>query len=145
MRRPTFEEAIAEIVRTETRYAPEAYLFVREGLDYTIKMLKQKEAGAPRHVRGTELLEGLRRLALDQFGPLAYRVLAHWGLRSTEDFGAIVFRLVDYGALGKTDEDTEADFAQGYDFETAFRHPFLSRAARTTAPATPQPESTPDQ
>jgi uncharacterized repeat protein (TIGR04138 family) len=75
-------------------------------------------------VRGQELLDGLRQFALDQFGPLAKTVLNYWGVQRGEDFGEIVFNLVEVGILGKTDEDSRADFKGGYDFDVAFVKPF---------------------
>jgi len=124
MQKLNFTEAIDEIVRTDGRYDREAYYFVREGLDFTIKMLKKDSRGAGRHVSGQELLDGLRRYALDQFGPMAKTVFAYWGINQCEDFGDIVFRMVDKGILGKTEQDTRDDFKGGYDFDEAFVKPY---------------------
>lgn len=87
----------------------------------------------PRHIKGQELLEGLRDYALDRYGPLAWVLLQDWGVRRCEDFGEIVFNLVDCGALGKTEDDSREDFAGGYDFETAFVAPFVPQAAPLAA------------
>ncbi len=124
MQKLNFAEAVVEIVRADGRYDPDAYYFVREGLDFTIKMLKKDSRGAGRHVSGQELLDGLRRYALDQFGPMAKTVLAYWGVKQCEDFGEIVFRMVDKGILGKTEQDTREDFKGGYDFDEAFVKPY---------------------
>jgi uncharacterized repeat protein (TIGR04138 family) len=124
MQKLNFTEAVDEIVRAEGRYDPDAYYFVREGLDFTIKMLKKDSRGAGRHVSGQELLDGLRRYAIDQFGPMAKTVLAYWGVKQCEDFGEIVFRMVDKGILGKTEQDTREDFKNGYDFDEAFVKPY---------------------
>jgi uncharacterized repeat protein (TIGR04138 family) len=70
------------------------------------------------------LLGGIREYALEQFGPMAYTVLDRWGIKKCEDFGDIVFLLVDYGVLGKTEHDRREDFAGGYDFKDAFVRPF---------------------
>jgi len=129
MRRLSYEEALAQIVREDPRYPEDAYLFLREGLDFTIKLLQKPPEGPGRHVTGGELLDGLRQYALQEFGPLARRVLATWGIRHTEDFGNLVFNLVGKGVLGKTAEDRLEDFAGGYDFDDAFVRPFLPRAA----------------
>lgn len=125
MQKPNFAEAVDEIARVDGRYERDAYYFVREGLDFTIKMLKKGDSrGAGRHVSGQELLDGLRRYALDQFGPMAKTVFAHWGIKQCEDFGEIVFRMVDKGVLGKTEQDTLDDFKSGYDFDEAFVKPY---------------------
>jgi uncharacterized repeat protein (TIGR04138 family) len=124
MQKLNFAEAVDEIVHVDTQYDRDAYYFVREGLDFTIRMLKKESRGAGRHVSGQELLDGLRRFALDQFGPMAKTVLTYWGVRQCEDFGEIVFRMVDKGILGKTDQDTREDFKGGYDFDEAFVKPY---------------------
>ncbi|MBN1268340.1 MAG: hypothetical protein JXB04_02035 [Kiritimatiellae bacterium] len=127
MRKPSFEDAVQQILSEDPRYTEQAYLFVREALDFTIKLLAKPAEGPGRHVSGAELLEGIRQHALKEFGPLARTVLGRWGIQRTEDFGEIVFHLVEKGVLGKTDEDRREDFAGGYDFDTAFRRPFLPR------------------
>ncbi len=114
---PTLEllTKVEGICRRQRRYKPEAYLFVLAGLHATVSRLPE-----PRHVTGQELAEGLRIHALDQFGPLAAQVFEHWGVQSTEDFGRIVFSLVDARLLRKTEEDSLADFTGLYDFSDAF-------------------------
>lgn len=97
------------------RYRKEAYLFVYEALDYTLKQLK-----AHRHVTGRELLQGISAYGLQQYGPMTKTVFNHWGLTKTEDFGNIVFNLVEAGLMGKTDEDSVEDFRNVYDFDKEF-------------------------
>ena len=106
---------IDEIAEKDSRYKSEAYLFVLAALHITVDSLPE-----PRHVTGQELVEGMRIHGLDQFGPLAISVFGHWGIANTEDFGHIVFSLVDAKLLGKTEEDSLADFKNVYDFEKAF-------------------------
>lgn len=113
------------ILEQDPRYAAEAYAFIRAGLEFTVQRLER-----PRHVSGQELLEGIRVFAIAEFGPMAKTVLNEWGIRGTEDFGEMVFNLVEAGLLGKTEEDSRADFANGYDFNEAFRNPFLPGVAR---------------
>ena len=137
-----FQEVIEKIVARDPRYAREAYHFVREALDYTQKQIHKearvRKSRQDRHVSGQQLLEGLRDYGLRLFGPLTLFVLNEWGLRRCEDFGEIVFNLVDHGngMFGKTEEDSRDDFKGGYDFDTAFRRPFLP--AGTSKP-TPEP------
>jgi uncharacterized repeat protein (TIGR04138 family) len=145
MHKQNLAELVDRIVRQDPRYDRDAYTFVREGLDYTLKMLQKRGGARPahRHVSGQELLEGLRQYALEQFGPMAKTVLEHWGVHKCEDFGEIVFNMVDHGILGKTPEDSRADFQGGYDFTDAFVRPFQprggpphrARAARRVTPA----------
>ena len=119
-------QTVNEICAKDTRYRPEGYLFVLESLEFTAKMLnKPAKSGRERHVAGRELLEGVRHFAIQEFGPMALTVLSSWGISRSEDFGEIVFNLVDSGKLRKTEEDSKADFANGYDFADAFSRPFL--------------------
>jgi len=124
MRKTTFEEAVAQILKEDSRYAPEAYHFIRETLDFTTRSLKKPTEGPGRHISATELLEGIRQYALKEYGPLAMTVLQAWGIRQCADFGQIVFNLVNKKFLGKTDDDSAHDFDHGYDFATVFRVPF---------------------
>jgi len=125
---PPFAEAVARLCARDPRYAPEAYLFLHDGLLRTLKEVQDKEK-KPRQISGAELGDGLRRHALAQYGPLAMTVLNRWGLRTTRDFGEIVFLLLDAGLLGKTDEDKVEDFDDLYDFDAAFRAPYRPRPA----------------
>ena len=116
---PDVKELFARILGGDPRYSLEAYGFIREGLDFTVRRLDK-----PRHVSGQELLEGIRDYALSEFGPMTQTVLNEWGIRSTEDVGEIVFNMVENGLLGKTEEDNRMDFSGGYSFDEAFRKPF---------------------
>lgn len=119
------DQVLEEIVRKDPRYKREAYLFVREALDYTQTTISKQERAPVRHVTGQELLGGFRAYALQQFGPLALTVLNEWGIYRCEDVGEIVFNLVDAGLLACTPTDSREDFRGGYDFGEAFRKPFL--------------------
>ena len=112
-------EKIEAILAKEPAYKFEVYSFVMAGLHYTVSRLPQ-----PRHVTGKELCEGLRDYALEQFGPMARTVLEYWGIRSTVDFGKIVFLLIEAELLRKTEEDSVQDFEHLYDFNEAFRYEF---------------------
>lgn len=131
MHEATFEEGLALILARDARYQREAYAFVREALDFTQKAVLKETQGQPRHVSGQELLAGIRDYALQQFGPMTITVLEEWGLKRCEDFGDIVFNMVEIGLLAKTEKDNREDFAGGYDFETAFRKPFLPSHKQT--------------
>lgn len=135
-----FAEMVRSIVKRDPRYDPEAYAFVREALDFSVKLLKKPADAQRRHLTGQELLEGIRLYAVQEFGPMSMTVLREWGLHSTSDFGEIVFNMVECGLLGKTDEDRKEDFAHGYSFENAFVRPFLPQQRRRTTSATPHTE-----
>ncbi|HRJ77268.1 MAG: hypothetical protein HUU03_05640 [Planctomycetaceae bacterium] len=111
------EAALIEIRRKDPRYAADAYRFVFEGLDYTLRKYLKLET--PRHVTGPELCEGMRRLALEQFGFMAYDVWTSWGIHCTRDLGQIIFNLVDARLLRATDEDKIEDFTDVFDLKEA--------------------------
>jgi uncharacterized repeat protein (TIGR04138 family) len=77
-----------------------------------------------RHVSGQELCEAMRLYAHEQYGLLAKNVLNHWGIKSTSDFGEIVFNLIDIGEMRKTPGDRRADFDDVFDFERGFESGF---------------------
>lgn len=120
----SFQELVYKICEKDPRYQGEAYVFLIEALDATMKAIFKENPEHERHVSGRELLEGIRRHALTEFGPLAYTVLKEWGVTRTEDFGEIVFHLVECGRLGKTETDSKEDFKNVYSFEEAFLKPF---------------------
>lgn len=110
-------ETIEDIAQRDSRYKIDGYNFVLEALNYTVSKLKER-----RHISGQELLAGIRRYTKEQFGPMSCQVLEHWGIKSTEDFGHIVFNLVDAKILSKTEQDSIADFKNGYDFKEVFKN-----------------------
>jgi uncharacterized repeat protein (TIGR04138 family) len=103
------------ILAREPRYPERAYLFVLAGIEYI-----QTQLPARRHVTGAELAWACRDLAVKQFGLLAPSVLDYWMITRTEDFGRIVFTLVDVGLLMTQPEDRLEDFLNVYDFADAF-------------------------
>jgi uncharacterized repeat protein (TIGR04138 family) len=126
MGKDDFDKELEKVIEKDPRYPKEAYYFVREALAFTQKKLgRLSGSGEERHVTGQELLEGIREYALSEFGPMTITVFNEWGIRRCEDFGEIVFNLVDAELLGKTENDSKDDFKGGYDFEEAFRKPFL--------------------
>jgi uncharacterized repeat protein (TIGR04138 family) len=134
MQEVRFEEKLEQILVADSRYHRDAYMFLREALDVTQKQFAKEEREAARqstqpqeekHVTGQQLLLGIQQCALEQFGPMTITVLEEWGIRACQDFGNIVFNMVEFELLRKTDTDSRKDFEGGYDFEEAFRHPFL--------------------
>ena len=118
-------KSLQEIVAS-TRYAVDAFHFVRRGLDFTVHRVHTNPERLPegqRHVDGAQLSEGLREFAVDQYGPLAKMVLNRWNIWRTEDFGRIVFAMVEGGLMQANQNDSVADFESVYEFETAFDVP----------------------
>ncbi|MBX3747768.1 MAG: hypothetical protein KF833_20870 [Verrucomicrobiae bacterium] len=140
MQNVSFEEVVERIVEADPRYHADAYDFLREALDYTQQhIVNDLPSEVPRHVTGQQLLQGIRDLALRQFGPMTMTVLDAWGIRRCEDFGDIVFNLVEHRFLRKRDEDRREDFQGGYDFEEVFVLPFLPSSRRQTRQNQPAP------
>ncbi|MEL6311789.1 MAG: Minf_1886 family protein [Pseudomonadota bacterium] len=106
-------------------FSPQVFEFIREGLEHTSRTIHGPGATGDaedesRHVSGVDLCLGLKDLAIERYGPLARTVLEHWNVHTTEDFGRLVFALIDAGILRKTDDDRYDDFVGVYDFEEAF-------------------------
>ena len=140
MQKIGFAEALDSIVEIDRRYQRDAYIFLRDALDYTTKQQKKSKGAAVRHVAGPELLEGVRRYALKEFGPMALTVFSYWGIERCEDIGHMVFNLIGAGIFGKTEQDSLEDFKSVYTFEDAFVNPFRPK---TTPPAAPSPPALP--
>ena len=124
MQKIGFAEALDSIVAIDPRYNSDAYVFLRDALDYTTKQQKKTKGASVRHVAGPELLEGVRQYALKEFGPMVVTVLSYWGIRSCEDIGNMVFNLINAGIFGKTEEDSIDDFKNVFNFHEAFVKPF---------------------
>ena len=117
---------LIQLFAEDPRYTPDAYAFVLAALHHTQETLgrSDKEELASRHVSARELLEGVRELGLLQFGRLALPVLPSWGLASTSDVGEIVYNLIRYEQMSKTDSDQRGEFDDVYDFEEVFHRQF---------------------
>ena len=101
------------------RFHDKAYLFTLSALKSVMEPLDP-----PRHISGTELAEGCKRLAVARFGPMARTVLGHWGIHGTKDLGEIVYALVDCGVLVTQEGDSLDDFEGVFDFAEAFEEDY---------------------
>jgi uncharacterized repeat protein (TIGR04138 family) len=136
---------LEKLLAEDRRYKVEAYHFVGAGLEYAQDVLgmgrenqerpsraaqkgtrsgqktaRDRPGGRPiRHICGQELCVALKQLAHRQYGLMARLVLASWGIRSTSDFGAVVFNLIRIGKMSKSEQDRREDFDNVYDFEQA--------------------------
>src|SRR5438105_13437647 len=119
MQKIGFAEALDRIIAQDPRFDREAYVFLRDALDFTVKQLKKNKEETTRHVTPPQLLDGVRQFALKEFGPMVPTVFDYWRLRSCADIGAIVFNLIRVGIFGKTETDSIEQFRHGYDFHEA--------------------------
>jgi uncharacterized repeat protein (TIGR04138 family) len=130
------DHPFAELLRRDKRYHRDVYFFVFEALHYAQNQLGMSQPSASdvedeeqRHVTGQQLCEAIRRYAVQQFGLMAKSVFNEWGVRSTGDFGEIVFNLIDIGQMKKTETDRREDFNDVFDFNDGLQdafHPIAS-------------------
>jgi len=132
MQKIGFAEALDSIVKSDPRYERDAYVFLRDALDFTTKRQKKAKGTSVRHVSGPELLEGLRQYALKEFGPMVMTVFDSWGIHSSGDIGNMVFNLIGAGIFGKTETDSIEDFRNVYDFQEVFVKPFAPEKPAVT-------------
>ena len=114
------KESLEKIAREDGRYNPNAVKFVYEGLSYTTKNLGEE----PFHVGGQDLCEGLLKLAVKKWGRLAMMVLNNWNIKTTRDFGEIVFLMIKHDWMSAQPTDSIDDFNDVYDFKTIFKDHF---------------------
>ena len=119
-----FHIAVHQVRERDPRYAPQAYAFLCDALQHTIKMLGRENA-EDRHVTGGEILVGFRDLAMHEFGPMALFVLKEWGIREGIDVGNMVYNFISLGYFGKNETDSIEDFNDGVSLESALAKPYL--------------------
>lgn len=134
---------LIKLLCEDRRYKLEAYQFVRSGLEFAQEvlelgrheetMLPEGEVRTVRHVTGQDLSHALKQYAHDQYGYLAKLVLADWGIRTTNDFGEIVYNLIKIGEMTKSPEDRREDFDGVFDFDQALCREFVITAADVPA------------
>jgi len=145
-----FEGELNRIVEKDSRYDREAYVFLRQALDFCHrseikagrKMRIPEQPMGENHISVAHLLDGIRQYALQEYGPMAMMVLNSWGIKSCEDFGEIVFKMVEHRLLSVTEQDTREEFAKGFDFFEAFRTPFKPGKGNDTDKPAKEPSST---
>ena len=126
-----------KLLKEDARYKYEAYQFIREALQFAHENLPELTKAAisgesqspprPKHITGQQLCEACRRYAIDQYGYLARMVLASWGIKSTSDFGEIVYNLIRIEQMRKSESDRREDFDDVYSFDGAFEPDFSIR------------------
>jgi uncharacterized repeat protein (TIGR04138 family) len=114
------KKKLEEIAKEDGRFSAGALKFVYEGLGYTAKKIPTE----PYHVTGQTLCEGLKKLAIEKWGRLAMLVLNRWNIKTTRDFGEIVYLMIKHGWLSIQPTDSIDDFNDVYDFKTAFKDQF---------------------
>jgi len=111
------QQLIQDLCRRDQRYPFEAYEFVFSALGYVQQEMKkqgQVKEGA-QHVSGQQLATGCRDFAVQEFGMMAGTVLKSWNIHQTDDFGEIVYNLIESQLMTRTDTDSKEDFRQVFD------------------------------
>ena len=132
--------ALIHLLQRDQRYPIEAYFFVREALAYAADKMELGACSEPecqcdpsdptvaessRHLTGQQLCEAIRQFAIQQYGFMAKVVLNEWGIGTTQDFGEIVYNMIDIGLMKKSRHDRKSHFADVYDFDAAFQDNFV--------------------
>lgn len=116
----TPEQRFAGMLKASTEYPREAYAFLFDALDHSVRHVhsiesyQQIENDEFYHVEAQELLESVRQFAILEFGCLAGCVFDSWGVVASEDVGMMVFHLIEHQLLGKKDSDRINDFDRGF-------------------------------
>ena len=111
-------DTFKDIVEKDDRYHPRAYALLTSVISFL------SGENGDRHMSGEDILDEFREYTLDQYGPLSYRVLTEWGVKSCEDVGEMMFNLVEAHRLARDENDSKEAFLGGYDFREAFLQPF---------------------
>ena len=126
------QHPLFKLLEQDPRFKLDAYQFVREALSYAQDEMGLGVREATRseneldpesyenHLTGQELCEAIRRYAIEQYGRMAKAVLNHWGVRSTSDFGDIVYNMIDIGMMRKSEDDRREHFNDVFEFDDAF-------------------------
>ena len=120
----SFWDAVDEIRERDGRFGPEAYVFVMDVLEYTIRGLEER-----RHISAVEMLDGMRRFAHERYGVMSRTVLENWGILTTGDIGDIVFQLLDAGVLSRQDGDSRDHFDDVFDLHLALERDYFGDAS----------------
>ena len=110
-----------QIAKEDNRFNSQAIKFVYEGLSFTVKKITVE----PRHISGQTLCEGLRKLAIEKWGRMSMLVLNNWGIKTTRDFGEIVYLMIRHKWMSAAETDTIDDFNDVYEFQTVFKDQFV--------------------
>lgn len=119
-----FDDAVDEIMRRDSSFAPDAYTFMRQALDYAVEEFHK--TGEQPHLSAEELYLGFCAYALQEYGPMASAVMEHWGITSSADVGSIVYNLIDAGVFGRQEGDTQEQFNELTPLEVLLDLPYIA-------------------
>jgi uncharacterized repeat protein (TIGR04138 family) len=127
----SLEPDMAAIKAAAGPYPVDALRFVQAGFGHAAKSdaerTRRMEAVAleeldrpEKHMSGQHLCFRLAEFAIEQYGLMAPLVLRSWNIERTDDFGRIVYALIELGYLRKSPDDSIEDFRGVYDFAEVF-------------------------
>lgn len=125
-------DIICKLCEEDATYPPMAYFFVRDAVFKALELIRKRnnqkqfadEEPPPADISGRNLALYLKEQLLEEFGPFAIDILDTWNVKTTADFGKIVFNLTGKDILAKSDRDSIEDFDDVFDFNEAFVLPF---------------------
>lgn len=120
----TFEEIVDRFLIEDPRYPLKAYLFVRDGFEEITDEQEDDAESKNKQLSAKNLSIGLKNYALDKYGPMASFILREWGINATEDFGEIVYNLIDMGLFSQSKGDKKSDFLSLFDLQKELKRPF---------------------
>ena len=126
----TIDELVQQILEDDTRFHPNAYLFLLQALNHASKnkvknIEEEPDNPEKKHISGQQLLESIRVLALLEFGYLARAVFNSWGIAETYSWGEIVYNMISKKLLTKSDKDNRQDFKDVFDLEKGLDNAFF--------------------
>ncbi len=103
-----FAEAVEAIIKQHPQYHTEAYFYMHRAMERASSHFSSN--GQRRHLSAEELYLACCTQALEEYGPLAIKVLENWGIHSAQDMGQIVYKLIEVGIFSSQPEDRLEDF-----------------------------------
>lgn len=124
------KKSLEQIAKLDGRYSIGMIKFVHHGLGKTVEQLRKDiEESQSLHITGRQLCFGLADSAVKNWGRLARVVLNYGGIKTTRDFGEIVYLLIRHNWMYAKPEDSIEDFDNIYDFENVFEKNFKFQKA----------------
>lgn len=120
----SFEDVVEQIVAKHPEYAPDAYFFMRQALDASVQRYRKPDSDP--NLSASELYLGFCATALEEYGPLAKAVMEHWNIQRSEDVGAIVYNLIEFGVFGKQAGDRREQFCHLRSLSALLDEPFTA-------------------
>ncbi|NQZ68171.1 MAG: hypothetical protein HRT89_08875 [Lentisphaeria bacterium] len=117
-------QCIDRILQKNPLYTKDAYRFIYDGVNFAHTKICQRENSKVRDVQAPELCSLLAEYIQGELGPMALHLLHEWGIYQTNDFGEIIFFMVEERLLSASADDNRSDFDNHFDFEDVFVKPF---------------------